>query len=154
MANTTQIQGTTIHVGDTIRVHYRIIEKDIVAGKTKREKHEEQKERTQVFEGIVIAIRGSGAGENFIVRRIGTGNIGIERIFPAISPWIRKVDVKKLGKVRRAKLYYLRQKTRKEAGRIVERTYKEDLEEPAKKVEIKSAPTAEPVNAESTQQPA
>lgn len=118
MAIKLTIQGTTIHVGDTIRVHYKIIEKDIVAGKTKKEKHEEQKERVQVFEGMVLAIRGEGNGQNIVVRRIGVGGIGIERIFPIISPWIKKVEVKRKGDVRRAKLYYLRQKTKKEIAKI------------------------------------
>jgi large subunit ribosomal protein L19 len=109
---------TIVHIGDTVRVHYKIIEKDIVAGKTKKEKHEEQKERLQVFEGMVIAIRGAGANQNFVVRRLGVANVGIERIFPVVSPWIAKIEVKKLGKVKRAKLYYLRTKTKKEIARI------------------------------------
>lgn len=118
MAISLDIHGTVVGVGDTVRVHYKIIEKDIVAGKTKKEKHEEQKERVQVFEGIVIAIRGRDEGKSFVVRRLGVGNIGIERIFPVISPWIKKVEVKKKGDVRRSKLYYLREKSRKEIGRI------------------------------------
>lgn len=118
MAISLTLHNQTIHVGDTVRVHYKIIEKQVVSGKTKREKHEEQKERTQVFEGIVLAIRGRDEGKSFIVRRLGVGNIGIERIFPVISPWIKKVEVKKKGDVRRAKLFYLRDKTRKEIARI------------------------------------
>ena len=69
---------------------------------------DETHERTQVFEGIVIAIRGSGINCMFTVRHMGTGAVGIERIFPLLSPWIRKMEVKKHGDVRRAKLYYLR----------------------------------------------
>lgn len=118
MGISVKLQNTLFHVGDSVRVYYRIIERDIVAGKTKREKKVEQKERTQAFEGIVISIRGAGNGQNFTVRRIGAGNIGIERIFPVISPWIKKVEVKRNGKVRRAKLYYLRQKTRKEISKL------------------------------------
>src|SRR3972149_12157651 len=79
------------HVGDTVRVHYRLIEKEKVAGKTKREVHEETRERTQVFEGILIAIRGSAENEMITVRRIGTAAIGIERIFPLVSPWIKNM---------------------------------------------------------------
>lgn len=109
-------------VGDTVRVHYKLIEKEKVSGKTKREVHEEIHERTQVFEGIVIAIRGSGENTMFTVRRIGAGAIGIERIFPILSPWIKKIEVKKLGSVRRAKLYYLRGRTGKAATRINETT--------------------------------
>lgn len=112
----------TIHVGDTVRVHYKLIEKEKVAGKTKREVHEEIRERTQPFEGIVIAIKGSGENTMVTVRRIGAGAVGIERIFPLISPWIKKIEVKKLGQVKRAKLYYLRGRMGKDATRIHEAT--------------------------------
>lgn len=120
MANTARFQSTDFHVGDTIRVHYKLIEHEKVAGKTKREVKEETRERTQVFEGVVIAIKGSGPNCMFTVRHIGTLGIGVERIFPIMSPWIKKIEVKKLGKVRRAKLYYLRDKTGREASRIAE----------------------------------
>lgn len=121
MANQAVVKDTAIHVGDTVRVHYRIIESEKVSGKTKREVHEEKKERIQVFEGIVIAIKGSGNNLMFTVRRVGVGNIGIERIFPAISPWIKKIEVKKRGSVRRAKLYYLRKQTGRKATKIAEK---------------------------------
>jgi large subunit ribosomal protein L19 len=101
-------------------VHYKLIEKEKVTGKTKREVHEETHERTQVFEGIVIAIKGEGINTMFMVRRIGAGSIGIERIFPLQSPWIKKLEVKKSGEVRRAKLYYLRGRTGKAATKIDE----------------------------------
>lgn len=94
-------------VGDTIRVHYKITE----AGQT----------RTQPFEGIVISKRGSGISKTFTVRRIAADSIGVERIFPLFSPNIEKIDVLKKGKVRRAKLYYLRGKKGREAVRIKER---------------------------------
>jgi len=113
-----------MHVGDTVRVHYKLIEKEKVSGKTKREVKEETRERIQVFEGIVIAIKGSGNDVMFMVRKIGAGAIGIERIFPLISPWIRKIEIKKHGAVRRAKLYYLRGKIGKDATRIAEATQK------------------------------
>jgi len=109
-----------ISVGDTLRIHYRLIEKEKVAGKTKREVHEETRERIQIFEGILIAIRGSGDNCMITVRHIGSGAIGVERIFPLVSPWIRKIDVKKHGDVRRSKLYYLRTRTGKSATRIDE----------------------------------
>ncbi len=109
-----------IHVGDTVRVHYRLIEKEKVAGKTKREVKEESRERIQVFEGILIAIKGSAENCMMTVRRIGVGAIGMERIFPISSPWIKKIDVKKYGDVRRAKLYYLRDRTGKAATKINE----------------------------------
>ncbi|MDO8452106.1 MAG: 50S ribosomal protein L19 [bacterium] len=108
------------HVGDTIRVHYKLIEKEKVSGKTKREVHEETRERTQPFEGIVISIRGSQSDAMFTVRRIPQGGIGIERIFPLVSPWIKNIEIKKRGAVRRAKLYYLRGRVGKQAARIHE----------------------------------
>ncbi len=106
--------------GDTVRVHYKLIEKEKVAGKTKREVHEETHERIQVFEGIVIAIKKGNGASMFTVRHIGTGAIGVERIFPLDSPWIRKLEVKKHGEVRRAKLFYLRGRTGRAATRINE----------------------------------
>ena len=120
MANRMTWNSVTFHVGDTVRVHYKLIEHEKVAGKTKREVKEEIRERTQVFEGIVISIKGSGANAMFTVRHIGAGAIGIERIFPLISPWIKKIEVKSRARVRRAKLYYLRGKTGKEAGKLHE----------------------------------
>lgn len=108
------------HVGDTVRVHYKLIEHEKIAGKTKREVKEETRERTQVYEGIVLGIKGNGTNKMFVVRHMGVGAIGVERIFPLISPWIRKIEVKKLGVVRRAKLYYLRGRQGKAATRIDE----------------------------------
>ncbi len=110
----------SFHVGDTIRVHYKLIEKEKVAGKTKREVREETHERTQVFEGIVIGIKGIGINTMFTVRRVGEARVGIERILPLHSPWIKKLEVKKSGKVRRAKLYYLRDRIGKSATKIDE----------------------------------
>ena len=113
-------QSVIFHVGDTVRVHYKLIEHEKVAGKTKREVKEEVSERIQIFEGIVIAIKGSGANTMFTVRKMGAAGIGIERIFPLLSPWIKQITVKKRGNVRRAKLYYLRGKLGKEASRVAE----------------------------------
>ena len=118
MAIKTQIAGTTIHVGDTVSVYYKIIEKEVVAGKTKKEKHEEQKERAQAFTGTVIAIRGGGQNQSFCVRHMGVGAIGVERIFPVASPWIKKVVVIKKGNAKRAKLYFLRDKSKKEIAKM------------------------------------
>jgi len=115
-------KSVTFHVGDTIRVHYKLIEKEKVAGKTKREVKEETHERTQVYEGIVIGIKGVAENIMFTVRKIGVGAVGIERIFPIVSPWIRKIEIKKHGDVRRAKLYYLRDRTGKAATKINEAT--------------------------------
>lgn len=121
MAMHAVIKQTTFHVGDTVRVHYKIIEKEKIAGKTKRAVKEERKERVQVFEGIVISIKGQGNGKSFTVRRIGTAGIGVERIFPILSPWIAKITVKKYGDVRRSKLYYLREYKGKDAIQIKEK---------------------------------
>lgn len=87
-------------VGDTVRVSVRI--------------HEGEKERTQAFEGTVIARSGSGPNETFTVRRVTQG-IGVERIFPLSSPNVQSVEVTRHGKARRAKLYYLRKRTGKAA---------------------------------------
>ena len=87
-------------VGDTVRVHMRIVEGD--------------RERVQVFEGIVIRRRGGGTGKTFTVRRISFGE-GVERIFPLHSPRLEGVEVVRYGKVRRSKLYYLRQRVGKSA---------------------------------------
>ncbi len=95
-------------IGDTVDVHTRILEGD--------------KERIQVFSGVVIASRGGGTRENFTVRRIVAGE-GVERTFPVHSPKIAKVVVKRHGRVRRAKLYYLRERVGK-ATRLVERRAK------------------------------
>jgi large subunit ribosomal protein L19 len=92
-------------VGDTVDVHCRILEGD--------------KERIQIFNGVVIAKRGSGTREMFTVRRIVAGE-GVERSFPINSPKIAKLIVKRHGRVRRAKLYYLRGRTGK-AVRLTER---------------------------------
>ena len=92
-------------IGDTVDVHTKILEGE--------------KERIQVFSGVVIARNGSGTREMFTVRRIVAGE-GVERKFPLHSPRIAKVEVKRSGVVRRAKLYYLRERTGK-AVRLKER---------------------------------
>src|SRR5207244_1749710 len=92
-------------IGDQVDVHQRILEG--------------QKERVQIFSGTVIARRGDGLRETFTVRRIVQGE-GVERIFPVHSPKIAKVEVKRTGRVRRAKLYYLRDRVGK-ATRLRER---------------------------------
>ena len=68
----------------------------------------EKKERIQQYEGVVINVRGSGANKTFTVRKI-SNNVGVERIFPYYSPFIAKLEIKKRGKIRRAKLFYLRE---------------------------------------------
>lgn len=113
-------KSVMFHVGDTVRVHYKLIEKEKVSGKTKKEVKEETRERTQVFEGIVIAIKGVSENVMFTVRRMAAGHVGIERIFPLMSPWVRNIEIKKAGQVRRAKLYYLRDRIGKAATKIDE----------------------------------
>jgi large subunit ribosomal protein L19 len=87
-------------VGDTVKVHFKIVE-----GKT---------ERVQIYEGLVIAMKNSGIGKTFTVRKNSYG-VGVERVFPFHSPRIAKVEVVRPGKVRRAKLYYIREKIGKSA---------------------------------------
>jgi large subunit ribosomal protein L19 len=111
----------TISPGDTVRVNLRVIEGD--------------KERIQPYQGVVIRIRNGGAGGTFTVRRVAYG-IGIERTFPMASPLIEKLQVIRHGKVRRAKLYYLRGLSAKKA-RIKERRYPRGMAE-------ELIPTAEP----------
>ena len=91
--------------GDTVKVTSKVVEGD--------------RERTQVFQGVVIKVRQGGAGANFTVRRIAYG-IGVERTFPLYSPLVEKVEVVRHGKVRRARLYYLRGLSAK-ASRIKEK---------------------------------
>jgi large subunit ribosomal protein L19 len=91
---------TPFNVGDTVKVHCRVVEGG--------------KERIQIYEGLVIARRGSGVNSAFTVRKISYGE-GVERVFPLHSPRIAKVEVVNRGKVRRAKLHYLRQRVGKRA---------------------------------------
>ncbi len=91
--------------GDTVKVHVRVVEGG--------------RERVQVFEGVVIAINGGGINRTFTVRKVSFG-VGVERIFPMNAPIIQKVEVARKGDVRRAKLYYLRDRVGK-AARIREK---------------------------------
>jgi large subunit ribosomal protein L19 len=93
-------QVPSFNIGDTVRVHAKVIEGE--------------KERIQVFEGIVIGRRGGGHREVFTVRKISYG-VGVERIFPVHSPFIQQIQVIREGRVRRAKLYYLRARQGKAA---------------------------------------
>ena len=86
--------------GDTVSVHYKI--------------REGNKERIQIFKGVVIQIKGMGVNKRVTVRKM-SGNVGVERIFPMNSPFIEKVEVNRYGKVRRARIYYLRKLTGKKA---------------------------------------
>jgi large subunit ribosomal protein L19 len=100
--------------GDTVRVNVRI--------------KEGERERVQAYEGVCIARSGGGLQENFTVRKISFGE-GVERVFPVLSPMIESIEVKRRGAVRRAKLYYLRDRRGKSA-RIAERTSGGGLKEP------------------------
>ena len=93
--------------GDTITVTYKI--------------KEENKERLQKFRGVVLQRRGSGSTETFTIRKISNG-VGVERIFPIASPFIESIELNKSGKVRRARIFYIRQLTGKKA-RIKERKF-------------------------------
>jgi large subunit ribosomal protein L19 len=104
------------HVGDTVRVHTKVVEGD--------------KERIQIFAGVVIGRRGRGLNETFTVRRISYGE-GVERIFPVHSPRIERVEVERKGEVRRAKLTYLRKRVGKGATLVKEREEGPKTPEPA-----------------------
>src|SRR5262249_11085485 len=104
-----KLEVADFNVGDQVDVHQRILEGE--------------KERTQVFSGTVISRRGEGMRESFTVRRVVQGE-GVERTFPVNSPKIARIEVKRPGAVRRAKLYYLRDRVGK-ATRVRERKEKE-----------------------------
>ena len=94
--------------GDTITVYYEI--------------KEGEKTRTQFFRGVVIQRRGAGASETFTIRKM-SGNVGVERIFPVNSPFIESIKVNKKGKVRRARIFYFRERTGKSARIKEKRTF-------------------------------
>ena len=98
------------NVGDTVKVHTRVVEGD--------------KERIQVFSGVVIGKRGRGLEESFTVRRISYGE-GVERVFPVNSPRVDKIEVEREGRVRRAKLTYLRKRIGKGATAVKEKDTRE-----------------------------
>lgn len=109
--------ATEFAVGDTVRVHTKVVEGD--------------KERIQVFAGVVIGRRGRGLNETFTVRRISY-NEGVERVFPVHSPRIEKVEVERQGSVRRAKLTYLRGRVGKGAVAVKEKETQNTAAHPAK----------------------
>jgi large subunit ribosomal protein L19 len=98
--------ATKFNVGDTVRVHTKVVEGD--------------KERIQIYAGVVIGMRGTGLNECFTVRRISYGE-GVERVFPMHSPRIDKVEIERHGQVRRAKLTYLRKRIGKGATLVREK---------------------------------
>ncbi len=100
-------------VGDSVKVHTRVVEGD--------------KERIQIFAGIVIARKGCGINEAFTVRKISYGE-GVERVFPLHSPKVAKVEVTKTGRVRRARLHYLRKRQGKEAMSVKDQSQQQNAE--------------------------
>ncbi|MDH4098445.1 MAG: 50S ribosomal protein L19 [Nitrospira sp.] len=123
----TKKSAPIFEIGDTVKVHVKVVEGD--------------KERIQVYEGTVIARKGSLNTETFTVRKLSYG-VGVERIFPVHSPIVSKVDVVRQGRVRRAKLYYLRGKKGRFA-KVVEREFVAG----SKSSEKPAADQAEPVKA-------
>jgi len=121
-------------IGDTVKVHYKIVESG--------------KERIQVYEGIVISIANKSHSKTFTVRRISY-DIGVERIFPLHSPRIAKIELVRKGSVRRAKLFYLREKKGK-SGRIKERKGGQAIVAKDKKRQDEAAKKAAPAAAEAT----
>jgi large subunit ribosomal protein L19 len=113
--------------GDTVRVHFKVIEG--------------QRQRIQVFEGIVIKRQGAGVRETFTVRKQSFG-VGVERTFPLHSPKIEKIEVQAIGDVNRAKLYYLRAKVGKKA-RVRERQQRDRISSPRVAVAAEEAPEPE-----------
>ena len=117
------------NVGDTVKVYIKI--------------PEEEKVRIQVFEGVIMRRRGTGIKENFTVRRVSYGE-GVEKIFPLHSPSLERIEVVKTGKVRRAKLYYLRGKVGKGSRIESERKWEEGTVTPEEKTAESSAPVSTP----------
>jgi len=108
MAQNFTYNDQKINIGDTVRVHQEISE-----GK---------KTRVQIFEGIVIAIKNKEINKTFTVRKIASGNVGVEKSFPVMMPSIKKIEMKRRGDVKRSKLYYLRDKVGKAASRVKEKS--------------------------------
>ena len=125
--------------GDTVRVHVRVVEGN--------------RERVQVFEGVVISRRAGGLNENFTVRRISANGIGVERTFPLHSPRLDRIEVVRYGKVRRAKLYYLRGLTGR-AARIKERRPKTVVSRAQRRAAALAPAPVEPVEAVATDETA
>ncbi len=121
----TKKKAPSFEIGDIVRVHVKVVEGE--------------KERIQVFEGTVIARKGALNTETFTVRKLSYG-VGVERIFPVHSPVIPKVDVVRQGRVRRAKLYYLRGKKGKSA-KVEEREFVGESKESTQRAPVDEEPS-------------
>jgi len=100
MANTVKIKDIEAHIGDQLKIHYSFVEKE--------------KKKIQIFEGILLAVKGRESNKMFMLRKVPKSNIGVERIFPVESPFIEKVEISKKGTTRRAKIYYIRDRSHRE----------------------------------------
>ena len=108
MARSLVLQDLSVTVGDTIKVHYSFSEKD--------------KKKSQIFEGIVLAVRGRGDNQMVTIRKMTRSNIGVERIFPVISPFIEKVEIVKKTSSTRANIQYIRTRSKKDIKENLYRT--------------------------------
>ena len=115
--------------GDTVKVHQKV--------------EEGGKSRNQIFEGVVIRIKGNPGSKSFTVRKMGANKVGVEKIFPEDSPTVTNVEIVKQGKVRRANLSYLRDKVTKKDSKIKDRFVKTDKEEEAESKEKEEDEKAE-----------
>lgn len=100
MARSITLHDTVMNVGDTVKIHYAIKDKD--------------KKKNQIFEGILLSVRGRGNNKMFTVRKVTRSNIGVERIFPAISPFIEKIEIATKTTNTRANIEYIRERSRRE----------------------------------------
>lgn len=123
-----------IHIGDTVKIHYRI--------------KEGNKDRIQIYEGTVIAIRNQGAGKSIVVRRVSY-DVGVERIFPIYSPTVEKIEKVRSSKVRRSKLYYQRKRAGKESrlAEVKKSDKKDVIFEKAEKIKASKKPEKAPEEA-------
>lgn len=128
MANSFIHNNQRINVGDHVAVYQKI--------------EEEGKTRVQIFEGLIIGVKNRDVGKSFTIRKIASGNIGVERIIPVFSPNIDKIEIKARGSVRRAKLNYLRGRTGKLALRVKEKKIiaPKKAKKPAPKPKPKQSP--------------
>ncbi len=126
MANQFTYQDQQFHTGDTVRLSLSVTE-------------EGGKSRTQGFEGIIMGISGRGEGKSILVRRIAVGGVGVERLVPLSSPTLTNIELRTSGSVKRAKLYYLRERVGKRAIKVKLKDKK--ISEPKKTAKPTSRPS-------------